>query len=73
MTVGKELSMREKKLVLFYPEAEFVTRFAAYLEKKSALPVRCRVFTDYAAFRDYLRDEPADLILLPGNGSRQNL
>ena len=57
--------MREKKLVLFYPEAEFVTRFAAYLEKKSALPVRCRVFTDYAAFRDYLREEPADLILLP--------
>ena len=34
--------MAEKQLVLYYREAEFVTRFAAYLEKKSALPVRCQ-------------------------------
>ena len=30
----KGRSMAEKQLVLYYREAEFVTRFAAYLEKK---------------------------------------
>ena len=57
--------MAEKQLVLYYHEAEFVTRFAAYLEKKSALPVRCRCFTEEAPLREYLKAKGADLLLVP--------
>ena len=62
--------MAEKQLVLYHGEAEFVTRFAAYLEKKSALPVRCRCFTDETALRSWLREKGADLMLVPEDFDR---
>ncbi|MBO4872898.1 MAG: hypothetical protein J5496_05745 [Lachnospiraceae bacterium] len=66
--------MREKRLVLFYPDAEYAARFAFYLEKRSGLPVRCRAFSDPSAFREFLREHGADLILLPaGEELLQNL
>ena len=57
--------MAEKQLVLYYREAEFVTRFAAYLEKRSALPVRCRCFTEEEPLREHLKAKGADLLLVP--------
>ena len=57
--------MQEKKLVLYYPEADFVNRFAYYVEKRSGLPVRCRPFSDPRELSDYLKNHTADLLLLP--------
>ena len=57
--------MREKKLVLYYPEADFIFRFAAYLEKRSGLAVRCRAFSDSVSFFEYVKTGAADLLLVP--------
>ncbi|MBR6704857.1 MAG: hypothetical protein IKI82_05450 [Lachnospiraceae bacterium] len=57
--------MREKMLVLYYPEADFVFRFAAYLEKRSGLALRCRAFSDSVSFYEYLKTGAADLLLVP--------
>ncbi len=62
--------MAEKQLVLYYREAEYVKRFAAYLEKRSALPVRCRCFADEGSLRDHLRTKGADLLLVPEDFER---
>ena len=57
--------MREKRLLLYYPEADFIYRFASYLEKRSGLALRCRAYTDLTEFYAALSSAPADLIFVP--------
>ena len=65
--------MREKSLVIYYPEKSFTERFSSYLERRSGLPLRCHAFTDRAAFQAYLKKNEADLILLPAGESLEEV
>ena len=62
--------MADKQLVLYYQDAEYIRRFAAYVEKRSALPLKVKGFTDEEAFWEYVSQGCADLILIP-EGSLQ--
>ena len=56
--------MKEKRLVLLHPDKDYLERFSAYLEKRSALPLGCRCFSDPEAARAFLKENSADLIIL---------
>ncbi len=57
--------MQDKCLIIYYPDAVFVSRFCAYLEKKLSLPLRCRGFWEPEAFLKALDTGEGDLILAP--------
>lgn len=61
--------MQEKRLLFYYPDPYFVSQFAAYLEQKTALSLRCHGFEKPEDFYESLAKEKPDLVLLPAGES----
>ena len=55
--------MSEKRLVLYHTDPVFLKRFSDYLERKTNLEIRCRLFTEEAPFLDCIREGSASLVI----------